>query len=152
MKLTSQSIHEEVKLGMIILVFFENNIARQILKTLGLHSTFTIYALEATKNFICYNQFVHELAPNTCSYGKIAALHRLEPISFQYLNHVLPEEVLEENPNEIKDNEITYEYKPDMWVIYLLKALRRGKDYEEDLFIRCLTARFPDVLIEAICV
>lgn len=80
-KLATQSlIEEEVKLGMIILGFFENDFVKQILKTLGFHSVFTLYALEASKNFVCGNEFVYELVRNTKGYGKLAALHYFEPV------------------------------------------------------------------------
>ncbi len=349
-KLATQSkLTEQVKLGMIILGFFENDFVRQILKTLGFHSAFTLYALEASKNFVRQNQFVYELAQNTCGYGKLVSLYILEPVRanqrkwmfeqgainqiapnlsaimciekpdmaafyrslslteetfynlsyllayasedinikefsqslmmvekyikvadkyaksfidlaaivmikksmvphweqqdmdikkengwssnkenlirnacddiikqpkwenvvlcelsmpkehtsliisvleileivphfkefapllqrdlfdmdilkyvlieypeyyltdiFDYLQHVLPEEVLREDPQEILEDNITPENKPDIWLVYLLKAMRRGKFNKEGFFIRCLTCRFPDVRIEAI--
>lgn len=81
LKLATQSESEdEVKLGMIILGYFGNDLVRQILKTLGLHSSLTLYALEASKNFENSNQFVFELAKNTCGYGKLIALYLLEPV------------------------------------------------------------------------
>lgn len=340
---------EEVKLGMLILGAFENDLVRQILRTLGLHSTFTVYALEASSNFKNQNQFVYELAKGTCGYGKLATLHFLNPIfeeqkewmfekgsinevvpnlsaiiciekadmsnfyeelvlteanisnlsymlayslesnsimSFsnafmlaekylnfakthaktfidlaaavmiensifiywrrlaeeeeeqdfealerqvfakwdcskiinqskwenvvlqeltepkqqtsmivqvleriemiptfwtfalllerdpfdmdilrfmliiypeeyiadvlQYLQYILPEEVLAEHPQIIDDDDITAEYKPDIWLVYLLKALQDVQCYEEELFISCLTCRFPDVRLEAV--
>jgi len=81
MKLATESgIDEEVKLGILILGFFENDLTRQIIKTLGLHSILTIYAAEASKNFSDHNEFLFEIAENTCGYGKLAALSFFEPV------------------------------------------------------------------------
>ncbi len=71
---------EEVKLGMLLLGFFENDFSKQILKTLGLHSEFTLYALEAAKNFKKSNKFIFDLVQNTLGYGKLIALYLFEPI------------------------------------------------------------------------
>lgn len=349
-KLATQStMGEEVKLGMLLLGFFENDIVRQIMKTLGFHSELTLYAVEASKNFKNHNEFLFELLQNTCGFGKLAALTLFEPVKpeqkkwlfeqgainnvapnlsaimclekadmavfyqnlilskenfsklsyllayasessnikrfeqslvlvekylqdfptyaksfldlagvvmfaksiasyehqddvdseqengwtgntekhisnlcqeiikrpkwqkivldelsspqeqtslivsilerlkmvppfeefipllqrdlfdmnllkhfliehpqaylrdvLTYLYHVLPEEVLSEEPQVIAEDEVGDEYKPDLWLIFLLKALRKAKKNEEALFIRCLTARFPDVRREAI--
>lgn len=78
---TNSENEEEVKLGMIILGFYENDITTQILKVLGLHSSLTIYALEASKNHINSNEFAFELAKNTSGYGKLASLYTMEPLS-----------------------------------------------------------------------
>ncbi|MGI6588591.1 MAG: HIRAN domain-containing protein [Peptococcia bacterium] len=346
-KLATQSrIGEEVKLGMLMLGFFENDIVRQIMKTLGSHSELTLYAVEASKNFRNQNAFLFELLQNTRGFGKLIALTLFEPVKpeqkkwlfeygaindvvpnlsaimclektdmaafyqnltltketfpqlsyllayaleynvikrfeqslvlvekylqdfstyaksfldlagvvmiskrlasyeqgdieggngwsynkqkhfsnlcqeiikqpkwgniallelsrpqeqtslivstlvelkmapsfgefipllqrdlfdlnlleyflvvhpqaylrdvFMYLYHVLPEAVLSEEPQEIVEDEVEGKYKPDIWLVFLLKALRRAKKNEEDLFICCLTARFPDVRREAI--
>ncbi|MDD2433381.1 MAG: HIRAN domain-containing protein, partial [Clostridia bacterium] len=80
-KLATQSmIEEEVKLGMLILGFFENDIVRQIMKTLGSHSELTLYAVEASKNFRNHNEFLFELLQNTCGFGKLVALTLFEPV------------------------------------------------------------------------
>ncbi|AHM58087.1 hypothetical protein EAL2_808p05840 (plasmid) [Peptoclostridium acidaminophilum DSM 3953] len=63
MKLATESgIDEEVKLGILILGFFKNDLTRQIIKILGLNSTLTIYAVETSKNFPDHNEFLFELA------------------------------------------------------------------------------------------
>lgn len=81
MKLATQSaIAEEVKLGMLILGYFENDLVRQIVKTLGLHSEFTLYAVEASKNFHNQNEFLFELVQNTVGFGKFVALTLFEPV------------------------------------------------------------------------
>lgn len=80
-KLATKSKTEElVKLGIIILGFFENYNSKEIIKLLGLHSEFTLYALEASKNFLNHNEFVFELATNTSGYGKLVSIYILEPV------------------------------------------------------------------------
>ena len=346
---TESEFEDEVKLGMLVLGFFENDLVRKIIKMLGYHSELTIYAVEASKNFHDYNEFLYDLAQNTCGYGKLAALINFEPIFllqqkwileygvinealpnmsaimclekvdmrrfyqrleitedvfsklsylvayaaetndikvfsqslalvekyigaannyakyfidlaaiiaikksmapywyhsgedikkengwtsnkehvirnkcsellkqakwrqcliqeldmpchqtsliiltmeeiglvpsfetllpllqrdffdmnvlkfvlvdhsehylhdiFNYLSKVLPKEVFCDDPLEISKDSISSEYKPDIWLVFLLKALRKERQNEEALFIRCLTSRFPDVRIEAI--
>jgi len=47
--------------------------------------------------------------------------------ALDYLMEVLPQEVLRENPQNIPDDGIIPEYMPDVWLFYLLKALRRER-------------------------
>lgn len=77
---TASDIDAAVKLGMLILGLFENDVTARILRTLGLHSALTLYAVEASRNFRNQNQFVFDLAKNTLGYGKLIALHDLEPV------------------------------------------------------------------------
>lgn len=100
-QLTTQSDNiEEVKLGMLILGVFENDISKQILKTLGLHSEFTLYALEASKNFRRHNTFVFELAQNTLGYGKLLSLFLLNPITQEQIKWTFEQGAINEvNPN-----------------------------------------------------
>ncbi|HHT87397.1 MAG TPA: hypothetical protein GX002_00055 [Clostridiales bacterium] len=77
---TESEYEEEVKLGILLLGFFENDITRRIIKKLGLHSTFTIYAVEASQNFENPNEFQFTLLINTEGYGKLAALTLFEPV------------------------------------------------------------------------
>lgn len=77
---TESRFVNEVKLGILLLGFFENDLVKQIIKTLGLHSEFTLYAVEAAKNFSNYNQFLFELVQNTLGYGKLAALTLFHPV------------------------------------------------------------------------
>lgn len=83
MHLSTESDREqEVKLGMLILGFFENDFVRKIMKVLGYHSVFTLYALEAARNWKDHpNVFIFDLAKNTRGYGKLAALFLLNPIT-----------------------------------------------------------------------
>lgn len=80
--LTTESKNiNEVKLGIIILGLYENDITRQIIKTLGFHSEFTLYAIEATKEFRCCNSIILEFFRGTEGYGKLIAMQRLIPLS-----------------------------------------------------------------------
>ena len=118
MELATQSGDEElVKLGMLILGYFENDVTRQILKTLGLHSDFTLYALEAARNFTNYNQFIYELAQNTLGFGKLAALYVLEPV------HQRQKEWLFQNG-------MTYGVVPDITAILCLEKVEMATFYQ----------------------
>lgn len=81
----------EVKLGILILGYFQNDLSRQIIRTLGLHSDFTIFAIAASDNFKDHNSFIFDLAKNTCGYGKLACLAFLEPITKEQKNWVFKE-------------------------------------------------------------
>lgn len=347
MRLATQSVYdEEVKLGILILGFFDNDIARQVITVLGLHSVLTMFAVKASENFVDNNEFLFYLLQNTVGYGKMCVLHFFEPVlpkhkkwlfeygsqneaapnlsaimclekvdmaayyddltltinnfsnlSFlltyaveeshlsdftlnpmifekyldaapklarhfidfaaltvlkksmiaagygddtpyydeenedecelyktcceilghkkwkkillsemeqplqstsivilalkesglvpgfpafahllerdwfdmeildflllvhpdyyltaviEYLNTVVPDEVLAENPQDITENDLSSIYKPDFWHVFLLKAFRKQRRNDEALFIRCLTSRFPDLRIEAV--
>lgn len=118
MELATQSEEEElVKLGMLFLGYFENDVTRQILKTLGLHSAFTLYALEAARNFTNYNKFIYELAQNTLGFGKLAALYVLEPV------HQRQKEWLFENG-------MTYGVVPDITAIICLEKVEMAVFYQ----------------------
>lgn len=71
---TQSTFEEDVKLGIIILGFFKNDLSQKIIRTLGLHSSLTAYAIEATKNHSDYNKFLFDLLNNTIGYGKMMAL------------------------------------------------------------------------------
>lgn len=59
MSLATKSVYkQEVQLGIILISFNENDLTKKIVKTLGLHSSFTFYAIEAAENFTDYNQFL----------------------------------------------------------------------------------------------
>lgn len=74
---TESSEINKVKLGILILSLYENDITRQIIKTLGYHSEFTLYALEASKDFVKCNTLVYEFFKGTDGYGKLIAMQRL---------------------------------------------------------------------------
>lgn len=80
---------EEVKLGVLILGLFQEKIARDLVWVLGLHSEFTLYALEAANYYENRNEFVFELAKNTRGYGKMAALQLLQPITEEQQDWVM---------------------------------------------------------------
>lgn len=71
---------DEVKLGMLILGLFENDIVRSILRTLSLHSEFTLYGIEAVQLWPDGNRIIADFARNTTGYGRLAAIHRLQPV------------------------------------------------------------------------
>ena len=73
---------EEVKLGIMIIGFFPYDTSRQVLRTLGYHSDFTMFVLESVQYaFPQQNQFIFELAKNTVGYGKLAAMFLLNPVT-----------------------------------------------------------------------
>ena len=79
--LATQRINEEeVKLGILILGFYENDITRRIITVLGLHSALTIAAVQAAEQFTGCNEFLFYLLQNTCGYGKLFALQHFEPV------------------------------------------------------------------------
>ncbi len=85
LRLATGSSHDEnVKLGILILGFFDNDTVRKIIRTLGYHSVFTIYAIEAADNFTDCNEFVFHIARHTNGYGKLAAVAFLEPVLFEH--------------------------------------------------------------------
>ena len=51
---------------------------------------------------------------------------------------------------DIEAEDADVSFQPDVWLVFLLKALRNERRYEEEIFIKCLSERFPDVRIEAI--
>lgn len=73
--------------------------------------------------------------------------HYLDDV-YEYLMHIMPEQVYS-GPEEISIEEMGSEHQPDIWLMYLLKAMRKGKRYVEPLFLRCLNCRYPDVRTEA---
>ncbi len=77
---TQRENEEEVKLGILILGFYENDITRRIITVLGLHSTLTIAAVQAAEQFTGCNEFLFYLLQNTCGYGKMFALQHFEPV------------------------------------------------------------------------
>ena len=72
---TESEFEDEVKLGMLVLGFFENDLVRKIIKTLGYHSELTIYAVEASQNFHDYNEFLYNLAQNTCGIWEVGSTY-----------------------------------------------------------------------------
>ena len=74
-------LSEEVKLGIYILGLFQNDMTTSILRTLGLHSEFTLPALTAMHNWPESNDIVFDFAKNTTGYGRLASVFRMLPIS-----------------------------------------------------------------------
>ncbi|MEQ8156706.1 MAG: HIRAN domain-containing protein [Clostridiaceae bacterium] len=97
---TKSCFEEEVKLGILILGFFENDLTRQIIKTLGYHSSMTIYAVEASKNFHQHNEFIFDLVQNTAGFGKLAAIILFYPVLPNQKKWILEKGAINEvNPN-----------------------------------------------------
>ncbi|MGI6240258.1 MAG: hypothetical protein ACOYI5_11620, partial [Christensenellales bacterium] len=71
----------EVQCGMLILGLYENDMARAVLRTLGLHSTFTATAVLAIADWRSANPFLFDLAQHTDGYGSLAAICRLHPVA-----------------------------------------------------------------------
>lgn len=86
---TKSENEQEVQLGIILISFNENDLTKKIVKTLGLHSSFTFYAVEAAENFSDYNQFLYELLKHTCGYGKLFTLHMFFPFKFEQQQFLL---------------------------------------------------------------
>lgn len=82
---------EEVKAGMLILGLFETDLAKNLIRVLGFHSEFTLYALEASNSYKDRNEFIFELAKNTRGYGKMAAVQMLQPITKEQKQWILEE-------------------------------------------------------------
>lgn len=78
---TKSQVISEVKLGILILGSFYNEITENVLRKLGLHSEFTLYVLEASYNWERQNDFVFDLAQNTSGYGKSISTYFLKPIT-----------------------------------------------------------------------
>lgn len=114
---TESSFMEEVKLGMLLLGFFENDVTRKIMKKLGFHSSLTIYAVEASKNYNDQNDFLFELLQNTRGYGKLAALTIFEPVLLKHQRWILEKGAL---------NEIT----PNMSAIMCLEKVDMSRFYQ----------------------
>ncbi len=82
MKLTRESDYvEEVKLGILILGLFEGDIPWFTLRTLGLHSEFTLYVILATRHQSNANFIAFEMARFTKGFGKMAAMIEFVPQS-----------------------------------------------------------------------
>lgn len=82
---------EEVKVGMLILGMYETDLAKDLVRVLGFHSEFTLYALEASNSYQNRNEFIFELAKNTRGYGKMAAVQMLQPITKEQKQWILEE-------------------------------------------------------------
>lgn len=72
-----------VKLGILILGYFQNDIVVKLFKSLGLHSEFTLYVVEALKN-VGNNKLLFYLLKNTVGYGKFSVQFQFNPILNEY--------------------------------------------------------------------
>lgn len=71
----------EVKLGIYILSLFPNDIVKSILQTLGLHSEFTMTAIQAMRSWPQSNELIFYFAKGTTGYGRLAATLSFDPIT-----------------------------------------------------------------------
>lgn len=76
-----RSLNEEVKLGIYILGLFKNDITTSVLRTLGLHSEFTLPTLTAMHNWPESNDIAFDFARNTTGYGRLASVFRMLPVT-----------------------------------------------------------------------
>lgn len=70
-----------VKLGLLLLGCYPSDLAAQMIKPLGLHSEFTIFALAATRWWPNSNQLAFYFAQHTSGFGRLAALQVLAPLT-----------------------------------------------------------------------
>lgn len=66
-----------------------------------------------------------------------------------YLMEMLPDEVFS-GSKDVFDQMLSMDYIKDLWLYYLLIAMRKEQIQDEKLYLDCLNARFEDVRIEAI--
>ncbi|MDO5708147.1 MAG: hypothetical protein Q4P31_05900 [Andreesenia angusta] len=81
--------YELTALGIILLGYFDNDFSRKIIETLGYHSMFTAYAVDAYKNFKDYNDLLLNLCKHTLAYGKAIALINFNPIKNEDMNWII---------------------------------------------------------------
>lgn len=73
---------EMVKLGIILLGFYPNDLTMKIFKVLGYHSEFTIYVSESIHHAHFHqNEILFDLVQHTSGYGRLAALFQLKPVT-----------------------------------------------------------------------
>ncbi len=90
MALTTESeTVEMIKVGILIIGHYENDIARHALLKLGHYGAFTLYVLEVSKGMKQFNSFTFQLAKRTGGFGKMAALHLLTPVTDEMREWVL---------------------------------------------------------------
>lgn len=80
---------EEVKLGILLLGFYDNEKVKRLFCKLGSLGEYTLYVLEAAKDFAGFNSFVFELVKHTVGYGKMAALSVLQPVTGEMKEWIL---------------------------------------------------------------
>ncbi len=90
---------EEVKLGIMILGLYPNDLTMKVLRTLGFHSDYTVYAAESIRQSATKeNQFLFELLQNTDGYGRLAALFLIKAVSDEQkewiINHSIKSDFL----------------------------------------------------------
>jgi hypothetical protein len=76
-----RSENGDVKLGIYILSLFPNDIAKAIMRTLGLHSEFTLPVILSVETWPGANSFIFDLARDTTGYGRLAASLKFAPLT-----------------------------------------------------------------------
>ena len=114
----------------------------------------TSYAFDYSFPLPTFDAFAHMLDkdPFDMNIAKFVLVEHPEKYAADIAERILsvvPSEVLE-NPEVLDKDELTPEYRPDVWLIYLLKARKTVKFECEQLCLSCLSARFQDLRIEAI--
>ena len=73
---------EMVKLGIILLGFYPNDLTLKTFKVLGYHSEFTVYVSESIHHAHFHqNEILFDLVQHTSGYGRLAALFQLKPVT-----------------------------------------------------------------------
>ncbi len=80
---TDSRAADAVKLGLLLLGCFPSDLATQMIKPLGLHSEFTVFALVASQRWVNANQLAFYFAQHTSGFGKLAAVNALEPLTLE---------------------------------------------------------------------
>lgn len=78
---TESDFEEEVKLGILVLGLFDHDVGIKVIRTLALHSSFTIYAMEAVRDSRDGNELFFEWLQRTSGFGKLALLRDFVPVS-----------------------------------------------------------------------
>lgn len=80
--LATESRYDQlVKLGILILGNFENDFTKKVIQTLGYHSEFTLYAIEAVSRFDDSNELIKDFLYNTDGYGKLVSAIKYKPVT-----------------------------------------------------------------------
>ncbi|BBF41834.1 hypothetical protein lbkm_0514 [Lachnospiraceae bacterium KM106-2] len=93
--------YEVVKLGIIILGQYDDSVAKNLIRILGLHSEFTQIALESSKYFVDRNGFAFDLLCSTSGYGKLSALNAFHPVNEHLQRWMMEDGYINEITNEL---------------------------------------------------
>lgn len=119
---------EGVKTGISILGLFENDISGDIIKTLSLHSEFTVFGVSAIATWKKSNQIIFDLAQNTIGYGKLLCVFRLVPFTAEQQQWLLAHGI----KNYVAQNALAMECLTKIDMIHFFKACQVSKDTFHD--------------------